>query len=308
MNNHHPRRIVVATVAFVALATGCGSDDRAATDGADRAATCRGVEGPQSLDGPAEKMISLSSSFTEMVYAMDASDHLFAVDTYSDYPAEAAAKEPRLDGFSPNVEVIAGYEPDLVLISYDPGSLKEQLCGLGIAVWEEPEAATLEDIYVQIGAIGELTGHPENADELTARMRSDIAEAVESAKADGKTYYFEIDTTNYAFTSYSYQGELLKLFGMKSIADEGASKGMGSQQMNVESIIAADPDVIFLGDTKYEMQSMATIAARPGWAEMSAVRDGRVIELDDDIVSRWGPRVVDLAWAIAAGLETTDDE
>lgn len=290
-------------LASALLATaGCASGGDSGT-GTAAAATCVGVAGPQKLDAAPERMISLSSSFTETIYAIGAEDRLFAVDTYSDYPAAAAAKEPRLDAFSPNVEAIAGYEPDVVLISYDPGSLKQQLCALGIAVWEAEAAASLKDVYDQIDQIGAIAGRPEEAANLAASMKEKIANAVDSIDVEGLSYYFEIDTTHYAFTSHSYQGELLALFGMKSIADAGAQADLPSQQLNAETIIAADPDVIILGDAKYESQSAATVAARPGWSAMSAVTSSSVIELDDDVVSRWGPRVVDLAEALAAGLQ-----
>lgn len=304
MNARH-LRLVLATVPVALLLGACGSGGEAADDssGVTEAPTCVGVDGPQEVAG-AERVISLSSSYTEMIYAIGAEESLFAVDTYSDHPAAAAAKEPRLDAYNPNVEAIAGYEPDAVLISYDPGSLKQQLCALGIAVWEGPAAATLDDIYGQIAQVGRITGRPDAASELVATMKDEIASAVESVSVDDATYYFEIDTTYYAFTSDSYQGELLALFGMTSIADAGAMSGAPSVQMNAESILAADPDVIMLADVKYESQSAATVAARPGWAQLTAVSSGRIIELDDDVVSRWGPRVVDLAEAIAAGLES----
>lgn len=298
-------RLLLATLPVALLLGACGPDDETGEDstGVSEAPTCINVDGPQEVTD-AERIISLSSTYTETIYAIGAEDALFAVDTYSDYPAAAAAKEPRLDAYSPNVEAIAGYEPDVVLISYDPGSLKRQLCALGIAVWEGPDAATLADIYDQIVQVGRITGRTEAAAELVATMKDGITAAVDSVSVEASTYYFEIDTTYYAFTSDSYQGELLKLFGLTSIADAGAMAGAPSVQMNAESILAADPDVIMLADVKYESQSAATVAARPGWSQLTAVSSGRIIELDDDVVSRWGPRVVDLAESIAAGLES----
>lgn len=302
------RRIVVGAVGLALLVGACGSGEETLDDsaGVAEAPTCVGVDGPQEVPDGATRVISLSSSFTEMIYAIDGEDVLFAVDTYSDFPAEAAAKEPRLDAYSPNIEAIAGYEPDAVLISYDPGSLKQQLCALGIAVWEGSDDVSLDEIYAQIIQIGRITGRTGEARDLVESMKTEIAAAVESVDVEPGTYYFEIDTTFYAFTSDSYQGELLALFGMTSIADSGSMAGASSVQMNAESILAADPDVILLGDTKYESQSAATVAARPGWDGLTAVSAGRVIELDDDIVSRWGPRTVDLVKAIAAGLGSID--
>jgi iron complex transport system substrate-binding protein len=105
--------------------------------------------------------------------------------------------------------------------------------------------------------------------------------------------YYELDNTFYSVTSNTFVGALLKQFGLNSIAD-GAEEGNDYPQLSAEAILNADPDIIFLADTKCCQQTAATVGARAGWSGIQAVTDGNVIELDDDVASRWGPRVVDL--------------
>lgn len=316
MNNRTHRRestrhrkgtvgVAAALCAVLLAACGSGSDTDADAPSGTDVAVCAGVSGPSSLAEPADRIISLSSTATEMLYAIGAGEQVFAVDNFSNHPAEAAAKTPKLDGFEPNVEAIAGYEPDLVVISYDPGALAEQLCGLGIAVWMGAPASALADVYDQIADLGALTGRAAEAGEVVESMRDEIAAAAESVEADldGATYYFELGTGYYALTSATVQGEILELFGMSSIADEGAAAGAGSQELNAEAIIAADPDVIFLANVNIEGQTPEVVAARPGWSSMTAVADAsRMVALDDDVASRWGPRLSELATAIASAL------
>ncbi|RMH67259.1 MAG: ABC transporter substrate-binding protein, partial [Actinomyces sp.] len=120
------------------------------------------------------------------------------------------------------------------------------------------------------------------------------------------TYYHELDDTLYTVTSGTFVGEIYALFGLENVADPADADGsaFGYPQLSAEYLVDADPDLIFLADTKCCGQSAATVAARPGWDTLTAVREGHVVELDDDIASRWGPRVVDFARAVAAALDT----
>ncbi len=118
------------------------------------------------------------------------------------------------------------------------------------------------------------------------------------------TYYYELDQTYYSLTSKTFVGQLLALLGLKSIADaaHGAAAAGGYPQLSSEFIVKANPDYVILADTLCCHQSAATVAHRPGWAGMRAVRDGHVIALNDDIASRWGPRIVTLLRDVAAGI------
>lgn len=251
-----------------------------------------------------ERIVSLSATGTEMLFAIGAGDQVIAVDSTSNFPPEAEAVLTDLSAFEPNVEAIAGYEPDLVLTAGDP-NLTTQLESLDIEVWEGPAASTFDDTYAQIEQLGAITGHIAEAAELVAKIQTDLAAIVESVPTSEAplTYYHELDDTLFSVTSSTFIGEVYALFGLQNIADQVEDDAGGYPQLNAEFVIEQNPDLIFLADTKCCGQNLETVATRDGWAEMQAVANGNVVELDDDIASRWGPRVVDYARAVAAALE-----
>jgi iron complex transport system substrate-binding protein len=237
-----------------------------------------------------------------MLFAIGAGDQVVAVDDNSNYPPEAPTT--KLSGYQPNVEAIATYDPDLVITSIDPGDLIASLDKLSIPVMLEPGAKTLRDTYAQIEQLGVATGRVADAARLVASMRSRIDELVASAPKfeHPLTYYHELDQTFFTATSDTFIGQVYGLLGLRNIADGAKGAASGYPQLSAEYIIKADPDVIFLADAKCCGQSPATVAARPGWDRVTAVRDGAVVTLDDDIVSRWGPRVVQFLRVVIAAL------
>lgn len=242
----------------------------------------------------AERIVSLSSTATEMLFAIGAGDQVVAVDDQSNYPAEAEAKMTDLSGFTPNIEAIASYDPDLVVIGDDSQDISGQLGALGIEVWIGLAAQDFDDIYVQIEQLGAMTGHIAEAAELVGQMQADIAAAVAGAPelSTDLRYYHELDPTFFSANSNTFIGQIYGLYGLQNIAD--TAEGTGDYpQLSPEFIISQNPDLIFLADTKCCGENLETVGARPGWAEITAVQIGGVIELDDDIASRWGPRVVD---------------
>lgn len=251
------------------------------------------------------RIVSLSPTATEMLYAIGAGDQVVAVDSYSTFPAETASKVTKISAYEPNAEAILGYTPDVVLISNDMNKLSEQLMAGNpkIQVWTGAAASTLDDVYKQITELGTLTGRATNAATLIESMKTRIAKATEniSAPMSAKSYFYELDNTLYSVTSNTFVGALLKPFGFTNIAD-GVEAGNDYPQLNVEAIVKANPSVIFLADTKCCATNAAEVSKRPGWAGIDAVKNGQIVELDDDIASRWGPRVVDLLEQIAAGI------
>jgi len=276
------RVITAAIVATVSLAA-CGS-------GTDTAGT---TVAPES----ALKIVSLSPTATEMLYAIGAGDQVVAVDSLSTYPAEVSSKVTKISAYEPSVEAILAYEPDVVLISNDMNKITEQLESISsrkITVWTGAAAASIDDVYKQINELGELTGRSSEASALVADMTKRIDAVVpDVAPTDASSVYYELDNTYYSVTSNTFVGALLKQFGMVSIAD-GVEEGNDYPQLSAEAIVKADPSIIFLADTKCCQQSAATVKARAGWSGISAVKGDNIIELDDDVASRWGPRIVDL--------------
>ena len=255
--------------------------------------------GDLTLDAQPVRVVSLSPSATEMLYAIGAGSQVVAVDDYSNYPAEAAALGTALSGFEPNVEAIGGYSPDLVIIAYDPSNLVEQLNTLNIAVFVAGAAMSLENVYEQIEQLGVLTGNSQKAIEVSKTLQAGIEEAVASVQFSEPplSYYYELDNTYYSVTSNTFIGQIFNLFGMRNIADNVES-GNDYPQLSAEVIVSADPDFIFLADTKCCAQDATTVAARDGWGGLKAVTANQVVELDDDVASRWGPRVLELITAI----------
>jgi len=252
------------------------------------------------------RIVSLSPTATEMLFAIDAGNQVVAVDDDSNYPPQAPMT--RLSGYQPNVEAIARYAPDLVVISNDAGLVKA-LGTVGIPVLLEPAAKALNDTYTQIEQLGVATGHVAEAAHLVASMKSRVRQLLSSAPTFGHplTYYHELDQTYYTVTSNTFIGQIYGLLGLRNIADAAKGAGSGYPQLSAEFIIKADPDVIFLADAKCCGQSRATVARRPGWAQIRAVQTGAVVPLDDDIASRWGPRIVSLLQVVVQALSDLHD-
>jgi len=281
------RKLLPLLLAGALVLGACGGDDDDATG---EPGTATEPTDQPAADGP-ERIVSLSPTATEMLFAIGAGDQVVAVDDQSDYPEGVPTTD--LSGYEPNVEAIAGYDPDLVVAS--DAAIEGELETLGIELLALPAALTLDDTYEQIEQLGAVTGHAEEAAALVEEMRSEIDEIV-AAVPDGEplTYYHELDDTYYSVSRNSFIGQIYELAGLRSIADEADADGSGYPQLSAEYIIESDPDLIFLADTECCQQSAETVAARPAWDQLTAVREGRVVELSDDVASRWGPRVVDL--------------
>ena len=251
------------------------------------------------------RIVSLSPTATEMLFAIGAGGQVVAVDSNSNYPAEAPTTD--LSAYQPNIEAIAGYKPDLVVYSDDPGELKAGLDRLSIPVLHQPAATDLDDTYAQLEQLGRATGHAEKANQVATAMRAEIDKIAAATRPERPlTYYHELDKNLYTATSKTFIGQLYAQLGMKNIADAADKDGTGYPQLSAEYVIKADPDLIFLADTKCCGQSARTVAARDGWDQITAVRSDGVVELDDDVASRWGPRVVDFLKTVAAEVQTAE--
>jgi iron complex transport system substrate-binding protein len=262
-----------------------------------------GDNGPLEIEEQPEAIISLSPTATESLFAIGAGEQVTAVDDQSNYPAEAPISD--LSGFQPNVEAIAGYEPDLVVASYDPGGLVKGLEKLDIPVLLQDAAPDLEAAYAQIETLGAATGNPEGAETVVDSMRVEIEELAGSVPgAAGATVYHELGPGFFTATSDTFIGSVYELFGLVNIADAAAdAEAGGYPQLTAEYIVSENPDLIVLADTKCCEQTAEMVAKRAGWDQIAAVANGDIVEADDDITSRWGPRTVDFAAAIAAVLE-----
>jgi iron complex transport system substrate-binding protein len=287
-----------STTAAATTTTAAGTTTSSADEGG-FPVTVEAANGPVSIETRPERIVSLSSTATEMLFAIGAGDQVVAVDEFSTYPPEAPVTD--LSGFTPNLEAIIGYEPDLVAISLDPGDLVSGLQAIDVQVLFLPSAASLDDSYTQLEVLGAATGHVGEAAEVVSRMQSDIEEIVATTTIPaGLTFYHEVDAMLYSATSASFLGQIYSLLGLTNIADE-ADDGTGFPQLASEYIVSQDPDIIYLGDADFGVTA-ESLAERPGWAEMTAVQNGAIVPLDAYLASNWGPRVVELLEIIAGSV------
>ena len=307
------RAFALVVLALALLVGGCGGED--ASQPMDAAATTTQAAFPVTIEAEngsveiaeqPDRIVSLSATATETLFAIRADDQVIAVDDQSNYPEEAP--QTKLSGFQPNVEAIAGYEPDLVIAAFDPGELVSGLDKLDIPVLLYSAPADLEAAYDQIEALGAATGHPEDADQVVATMKSDIAASVEDVEgAEGHTVYHELGPDYFSATSKTFIGSVYELLGLENIADEAGGRAPDYPQLAGEYILSSDPDLIVLSDTKCCGESAETVAKRPGWKTLTAVKEGHVVPADDDIASRWGPRTVEFVELIAAAVSDLEE-
>jgi iron complex transport system substrate-binding protein len=241
-----------------------------------------------------------------MLYAIGAGPQVKAVDSYSTYPPNAPVT--KLNAYTPNVEAIAKYKPDLVIVATDTSGFNAQMAKLKIPVLYDPAASNLNQAYQQYLTLGRATGNVNGARAEVAKVKAQIAHTVSTTpKAPkGSTYYYELDPTYYSVTSSTFMGQLLGLLGITSIANSvtGAAQNGGYPQLSAEFILQANPNYIVLADTICCKASAASVAARPGWSALSAVQNGRIIALNDSIASQWGPRITILLQEVAAAIKS----
>jgi len=287
---------LVLTGAVLLAACG-GDDDSSESTSVDTSA----------VEQEAQRIVSLSPTHTEILYAIGAGDQVVAVDSMSNFPADAAITD--LSSYEPNVEAIAAFDPDLVVIGDDFTGLADQLAAIGVESWVSSAPVSLDEAYAQIVDLGTAVGRSEAASELADSMKADIEEIIAGAAQlpEGTSYFLELDDTLFSVTSNTFVGSIFDMFGLRNIAD--ATEGdTDYPQLSAEFIVSQDPTLIFLADTKCCGASAETVAARPGWDVLSAVINGHVFGLDDDIASRWGPRLVDFVAAIADALKVAGSE
>lgn len=251
-----------------------------------------------------ERIVSLSPTHTEILFALGLGDFVVAVDPTSDFPAEAVAlQRADLDADLAQVEPVLALDPDVVVLGDDPTDLASRLSAAGVAAYVGPEPADLDGAFAQFADVAAIVGRPDLAEDLVARLRAEIdgiVEALPAAGPDGSrgTVFHELDPSLLALSDDTFLSNVYEELGLVNIVvdDEPVVR------VPAGDVLEADPDVIVLGDAECCAVSIDVVGARPGWADMSAVRSGAVVEVDDDLLDRWGPRLVDLVRAVAGGV------
>jgi iron complex transport system substrate-binding protein len=245
------------------------------------------------------RIVSLSPTATEDLFAVGAGSQVVAVDQDSDYPKQAP--HTSLSGYTPNAEAIASYNPDLVVVSND-GGIVAALQKLGITVLLDPAADNLAQAYDEIRQLGLATGNTQSATTLVRSMERQLTTLIQSVpkKSRHLTVFHELSPDLYSATSATFIGRIYRLFGFRNIADGADPTHSGYPKLSAEYVIAQSPDIVVLSDSVCCGQTAKTVAARPGWQGVTAVKAHRVIAVDDSIASRWGPRIVDFVRFVAA--------
>ncbi len=253
------------------------------------------------LDQPAERVVAMVPTHTEKVCAVGACDRLVGVDTFSNVPAEVQALPDLGSAFEADVEAIIALEPDLVLTDEYSG-LHEALAPLGIATYVGTPQ-TVDEVAEVVREVGALLGRDAAAEAEVRAMRDAIDAVAERVEGEARPRVFvELDATPYTVGPTSYLGELLDLAGGANVvpADLGAFP-----LVDPEFVVDADPEVIVLLDAP-SGESLATLAARPGWAAIDAVANGGVVPLTQaqvDLLTRAGPRLPEALALLADLLE-----
>jgi iron complex transport system substrate-binding protein len=260
-------------------------------------------------------VVSLSPTATETLFAIGAGPQVQAVDTDSDYPTTGLPTK-RINSLDPSVEAVLGIckstsshpstKPDLVVISYDANSIQQKLTSLGIKVVFQDAATSVGNALSQIRQLGQLTGHVAKADALASSLNATITRDIKSIPPHPNkkiTVYYEVSThPYYSLTSQTFVGSLMKSLGLVNIADaDSTTADAGYPQLSAEYIISANPKLIFLDDA----QTAANVAKRAGFSKVSAIENNNVIALNEDIASRWGPRLGLLMNQLTAVVKST---
>lgn len=247
-----------------------------------------------------QRFVSLAPSNTEILFALGLDDEVVGVTDFCDYPEEAKAIEQVGTYFEPNIEKIFSLSPDLVLAITGLPEVIAKLEELGIpALILDP--SDLEGILADIQLVGKATGAERKAEALVSEMRGRIAVVTEkAAEVKGRPKVFcEIDATDpskpWTTGPGSFMDAMIRLSGGTNVAADAESPW---PQLSAEEIIDKDPQIIILADSKYGVTA-ESVRERPGWEVITAVKEGAIYDIDDDLISRPGPRIVDGLEAVA---------
>ena len=292
------RRSLIVVFAALALAGAASSHTTAAFP-----VTIHAANGDVVISKRPVRIVSLSPSATEDLFAAGAGKQVVAVDEDSDYPKQAP--KTKLSGFQPNAEAVAGYNPDLVIVSND-GGIIAQLQKLGITALLEPAPDTVAQAYDEIRQIGAATGHAPAAATVVRGMEKRLTALIRSVPKSRRhlRVFHELSPDYYSATSTTFIGRIYKLFGFSNIADAADATHTGYPQLSGEYVISSNPQIVVLADSVCCGQKASTVASRPGWSQVAAVKQHRVVAVDDSVASRWGPRLIEFAAAIARVART----
>lgn len=253
------------------------------------------------LAAPAQRVVSLAPSNTEILFAVGAGDQVVGRDEFSDYPVDAAAIESVGGSMGEySAEAIVALEPDLVLAAeINTPELISQLEDLGLTVYYLKNPTSIEEMYTNLEIIGQLTGHDttELVDSLKSRVAA-VDEKIAPISARPSVFY-EIDASDpnkpWTYGPGSFGNLLIERAGGSNIASDAPDS---YPQLSLEQVVVANPSVILLGDSMWGVTPEAVLG-REGWSTIAAVQNNQIFPIDDNLISRPGPRLVDGLEALA---------
>ena len=249
------------------------------------------------LSGPAQRIVSLAPSNTEILFTVGAGTQVVGRDEFTNYPQEAMSL-PSVGGSygGYNSEAIVNLKPDLVLAAEinTPEQVKT-LEDLGLTVYYLSNPKDLEGMYQNLQLVAKMTGHEAETGKLVESLKERVAAVDEkmASVTEKPSVFYELDSTDpnapYTFGPGTFMDLLISKAGGKNV---GSVLGSPWAQISLEELVVQNPDLIILGDSNYGVTAEA-VAARAGWADLSAVKEGHVYPFNDDLVSRPGARLVD---------------
>tara|TARA_A100001015_G_scaffold224595_1_gene253273 strand:+ start:345 stop:1226 length:882 start_codon:yes stop_codon:yes gene_type:complete len=254
--------------------------------------------------GPAQesediKIISLSTTHTEIIQSLEAQDTLIAVDAFSevDFPVE------RIDAYTVTAEELAPLNPDMVIVAFDFNGIVDGLESQEINHVLLPPAKNFEDVYSQISTIGEIVNKKGAASSKVRDMKLEINRILDDANYENVSVYHEIGYSYgiYSVNSDSLIGEIYNELGVVNIANsEEDPFGSGYPALSEEMVIESNPDYIVVGHSDYLNKDLSI---REGWGNISAVENSNVYFLDDTLASNWGTTTVQLVEELSTTFE-----
>jgi len=250
------------------------------------------------LDQPAQHIVSLAPSNTEILFAIGAGDQVIGRDEFSDFPDAAQTVTNIGGGFGElNMETIISLQPDLVLAAdLTPPEQIEAIEKLGLTVYALPNPVTLDGMYENLKTVGMLTGHSQAAEQLIGNLinRVSSVEAKVTQIQERPLVFYELDSTDpdapWTAGPNTFIDTLITMAGGTNL---GGSMQDAWTQVSVEELLVQNPEMIVLGDATWGGITPEDVQARESWAGMQAVKDGKIYTFDDNLVSRPGPRLVD---------------
>jgi len=245
------------------------------------------------------KIISLSTTHTEIIQSLEAQDTLIAVDAFSevDFPVQ------RIDAYTVTAEELAPLNPDMVIVAFDFNGIVEGLESQEINHVLLPPAKNFEDVYSQISTIGEIVNKKGAASSKVRDMKLEINRILDDANYEDVSVYHEIGYSYgiYSVNSDSLIGEIYNALGVVNIANsEEDLFGSGYPALSEEMVIESNPDYIVVGHSDYLNKDLSI---REGWGNISAVESSNVYFLDDTLASNWGTTTVQLVKELSTTFE-----